>query len=409
MNNKLLNKIQKNIQIKTQKNIKNNINKNINKNINHLIGGAGGAEDSMDLQSLTEEDIKELEKQGLTPKELADIAVEQGQTVPPLIAKMLGDKTPKSQNNKDKKIEQEQQKANTIQKKVDNYPALMDVGTYQNYNKDVKNLQKSQISAHKPNVYGFEFSNLINEELLQEMKKTQGSFFVGVNLSNLFNEFHSMVADDKPDTKNMSNNELQKYKNQKKNANKEKDLANKEMKKNPDAIFKKFGEWVDVSFDDILDKNMGFRGSDVPLLPEVNLTDYSTFYEILGESTKYANKSGFDGKITPYGLLMMTHMLFKYKNNNAQWLRVATVLELIYKYLNSNMSKKDYFNTKTEIPVRALTELEEFYNTDHIFMTKNELIKFKKELDFYKQDATDKMRNKIQEMKNKETAKAKLT
>ena len=26
-------------------------------------------------------------------------------------------------------------------------------------------------------------------------------------------------------------------------------------------------------------------------------------------------------------------MLYKYRNNNAQWFRVATVLELIYKYL----------------------------------------------------------------------------
>jgi len=391
-NNKNLKSIKKSIKDKAKKD---------KTAITNLVGGGGsppqspGAGDAMDLQSLTEEDIKELGAQGLKPKDLADIAIAQGQPVPPLIEKMLGDTSPVSQNTvKDT----EEKKFKTIQAKVNNYPALMDVATYKNYDKDVKQLQQSSMGAHKPNVYGFEFSNLINEELLKEMKHTQGSFFVGINLSNLFNEFHTMIADDKPDNKNLTIDELKMQKNI---ANKEKDKANKEMKKNPENIFNKFGEWVDVDFDYVLDKKLGFRGSDVPLLPEVNLSDYSTFYEILGESTKYSTKSGFDGKITPYGLIMMTRMLFKYKNNNAQWLRVATVLELIYKYLNTNMSRKDYFNTKDEIPIRALIELEEFYNTDHIFMTQAELIKFKKDLEFYKIDKMTDIKAKLQNVLKK--------
>ena len=132
---------------------------------------------------------------------------------------------------------------------------------------------------------------------------------------------------------------------------------------------------------------MGARGSDVPLLPEKKLTNYSTFYEIIDESKKYSDR-GFYGKITPYSLLIMTRMLYKYRNNNSQWFRVATVLELIYKYFGGSMSREQYFKSNNEITIRALMDLEEFYNTDHIFMSETEMIKFKAELEFYKYDKT---------------------
>ena len=103
---------------------------------------------------------------------------------------------------------------------------------------------------------------------------------------------------------------------------------------------------------------------------------------------KYSNISGFNGKITPFVLVMMTRMLFKYKKTNAQWIRVATILELIYKYLGNGLSRNNFFinsnSSRVEIPIMALMDLEEFYNTDHIFMSEKELINFKKDLDFYK-------------------------
>jgi hypothetical protein len=36
----------------------------------------------------------------------------------------------------------------------------------------------------------------------------------------------------------------------------------------------------------------------------------------------------------------------------------------------------------------SLMDLEEFYNTDHIFMTQKELLEFKKNLEYYKYDIT---------------------
>ena len=197
------------------------------------------------------------------------------------------------------------------------------------------------------------------------------------NIANLLNTFRDMVVDD----------EKKPYKPK----------TSKMLKSNPDSIFNKIGEWVDVDFDSTLDQKMGFRGSDIPLLPEKRLNDYSTFYEILSESKKYSDR-GFNGKITPFGLLIMTRMLYKYKYNNSQWFRVATVLELIYKNLGNNMTRENYFKNNNEISIIALMELEEFYNTDHIFMSQEELKKFKADLDFYKYDKHFDIKKKIEKL-----------
>ena len=268
--------------------------------------------------------------------------------------------------------------------KLDKYPAMMDITKYKDYQDDVKKEDKETMQIppkQNPDVYGYVFSPLINEEILQNMRRTQGSFFVGVNLANLFNTFRGSIVD----------SEKKAYKHKTK----------KMLKSNPDSIFNKIGEWIDVDFDtEILDKKMGVRGSDVPLLPEKKLTNYSTFYEILDESKKYSDR-GFYGKITPYSLLIMTRMLYKYRNNNSQWFRVATVLELIYKYFSGSMSREQYFKRTNEISIRALMDLEEFYNTDHIFMSESEMIKFKADLEFYKYDKTMDVKKQIEKIQKK--------
>ena len=267
--------------------------------------------------------------------------------------------------------------------KTKQFPAMMNVTTYGKYKEVDKAEQKSKIGAHKPSVFGYVFSDLISEEIVKDMKRTQGSFFVGVNLSNLFNEFRNMIASDD------------------KNGKPKTSIKTPLGKKDSEGIFKRTGEWIDVNYDNILDKKMGFRGSDVPLLPENDLTDYSTFFEVIGESKKYASTSGFDGKITPYGLITMTRMLFKYRKTNAQWIRVSTVLELIYKYLGVGQSRDLFFKSTDEIPIISLMDLEEFYNTDHIFMTEKELSNFKKDLNFYKYDKSIDIKLKMKELKNK--------
>ena len=335
----------------------------------------------LDLDNLTEEQINALLEQGITLEQLVQISKEQGKKTPKIISDMMKKQGLKNSNNKNSEKNDTKTKKTS---KLDKYPSMMNITKYKDYQNNVKKEEKEKKEnppKENSDVYGYVFSPLINEEILQDMKRTQGSFFVGVNLANLFNTFRGSIVDSekkayKPKTKKM-------------------------LKSNPDSIFNKIGEWIDVDFDtEILDKKMGVRGSDVPLLPEKKLTNYSTFYEILDESKKYSDR-GFYGKITPYSLLIMTRMLYKYRNNNSQWFRVATVLELIYKYFGGSMSREQYFKSNNEITIRALMDLEEFYNTDHIFMSETEMIKFKAELEFYKYDKTIDVKKQIEKIQKK--------
>jgi hypothetical protein len=338
----------------------------------HVIDGGGNA--PMDLQSLTQADVEALMQQGIMPEQIAQLAQEQGQPVPPIILEMLS-QAPSGMNMMPPEMGSPQQSMRPS--KTNKFPAMMDLPTYAQY-KDAERKEREEklkFGAHKPQVFGYVFSDLISEELLRDMKKTQGGFLIGVNLNNLFNTFREMVRmDEKGEKRNkMTDSE---------------------------EIFKRVGEYVNVDFDKILDKKMGYRGSDVPMLPEQELNEYSSFYEIINESKKYADL-GLNGKVNPFGLLIMTRMLYKYRKNNAQWIRVATVLELIYKYLNNGQQRAEFFKNKEEIPLLSLMDLEEFYNTDHIFMTESELHKFKTELDFYKYDPKVNLAKMIRDLKSK--------
>ena len=343
--------------------------------------------EKLNLQDITEQQLNELLQQGITLDQIAQIAQEQGEPIPPLVASMMeqqgiGISNSAAAPQPGQGQPGQGQPGQRQPLKSKKYPTMMNSTEYKAYQDTVKKEEEAkakQTQSQKTNIYGYVFSPLLSEELMKDMKRTQGSFFVGVNIANLMNTFRDMIVD----------SEKKAYK-----------PKSKLLKSNPDSIFNKIGEWVDVDFNTILDKKMGERGSDVPLLPEKRLTEYSTFYEILSESKKYSDR-GFNGKITPYSLLIMTRMLFKYRNNNAQWIRVATVLELIYKYLGDYVSREKYFKNNDEISVRSLMELEEFYNTDHIFMSKSEIKKFKETLNFYKYDKNTDVKKQIAKIQTK--------
>ena len=353
--------------------INHNNNNNKKKTKKNVFQSGGGGEPPMDLQGLTPEDVQALMQQGIMPEQIAQLAQEQGQPVPPVIMEMLsqapGGMPPGG-------MEMGPQ-GPPPPSKTSKFPAIMDLPTYAQYRNIEKIEQKNKLKfgAHKPTVFGYVFSDLISEDILRDMKKTQGGFLIGVNLNNLFNTFRDAIKTD------------------------EKDQSSGKMK-NSEEIFKRVGEYVNIDFDKILETKMGFRGSDIPMLPEQELNEYSSFDEVLDESKKYA-ESAFKGIITPLGLLIMTRMLYKYRKNNAQWIRVATVLELIHRYLGGTKSRVQFFKEREEIPIQSLIELEEFYNTDHLFMTENEIKKFKKGLDFYKYDPNINIRKQIKELLSK--------
>ena len=344
----------------------------------------GGDNAPIDFQNLTQQDIEALMQQGIMPEQIAELAQQQGQPIPPIIIQMM-EQTPGGvgevipAGTLDMTGQPPGDIGGQSPNKTSKYPAMMDLPTYAAY-KDIEKKEKEdkklKFGSHKPNVFGYVFSDLISEGILRDMRKTQGSFLIGVNLNNLFNTFREMIVSEEKGKKTSR-------------------LVNS------NNIFKKTGEYVNVDFDKILDKKMGFRGSYISMLPEQELNENASFYEIITESKKYADM-GLNGKITPYGLLIMTRMLYKYRRNNAQWIRVATVLELIYKYLGGNESRINFFKEKTDIPIISLMDLEEFYNTDHIFMTETELQKFKRELNFYKFDQNKNIQKMIRDLQRKE-------
>ena len=354
---------------KTKKNF-NNINLYNKSQMGQNNQSGGGGEPPIDLQTLTPEQIDALMQQGIMPEQIAQFAMEQGQPIPPIIQQML-----EAQGAMPQQPGMGQPGMPQPASKTAGFPAMMTLPTYSQYKDVQKQEKKLKYGAHKPNVYGYVFSDLISEDILRDMKKTQGSFLVGLNLSNLFNEFRSMIKDE---------NKVKKMPG----------LTDSE------DIFKSVGEYVNVDFEKILDKKMGYRGSDIPLLPEQELTENASFYEVINESKKYADM-GYNGKITPLGLLIMTRMLYKYRKNNAQWIRVSTILELIYKYFGNGQNRAEFFKNRDEIPIISLMDLEEFYNTDHLFMTEQELYKFKRDLNFYKYDPKMNVQKQIRELLSK--------
>ena len=370
------------------------MNKQYNMN-NKKHKGGGGENAQVDYQQLTQQDIEGLMKQGVMPEQIAELAKEQGQPVPPIIQQMLSsnlNSVSEQQSMTNAPISSPTNSSNTNSTtskalESEKFPATMGVSEYAQYSNVIKKEQnnRTKVGANNNNKNGYFFSDLINEKNLRNMKRTQGSFLVGVNINNLFNEFKS-ISKQLNNTGNGKNNKTKK---------------NNSMKANvfidSEKIFKNIGEYVNVDFDNILDKKMGFRGSATPLLPELTLKNNSTFYDVINESVKYAD-TGYGSNITPFGLLIMTRMLYKYRKNNSQWIRVATILELIYKYFGDDQTREDFFKNRDDISILSLIELEEFYNTDHIFMSEEELISFKKDLSFYKYDSKIDIKKKINEL-----------
>jgi hypothetical protein len=147
------------------------------------------------------------------------------------------------------------------------------------------------------------------------------------------------------------------------------------------------GEHVDMEdqYEKILKDKMGYRLSDdKSLMPELDLDEYSTFDEIVEESKQYTPTQ--KNKFSPKALYNMVKILEKYKKTEEQWLRIATAIDIIYRYMSSGLSREEFFTSEVEMDIEGVKELDEFFKTDHIFMTIQELKKYKGELDFYKYD-----------------------
>jgi hypothetical protein len=54
--------------------------------------------------------------------------------------------------------------------------------------------------------------------------------------------------------------------------------------------------------------------------------------------------------------------------------------------MSNGATREQFFKSTAKFTEESLLELEEFFKTDHLFMTLDELHEFKKDLEFYRGD-----------------------
>jgi hypothetical protein len=146
-----------------------------------------------------------------------------------------------------------------------------------------------------------------------------------------------------------------------------------------------------------LANQMGYRlGAYRPVKPEDVITKDTPFDNIIRESSKYTQASY--ERISPASLLNLVRVLDNYSKYELQWLRAATAVEIIYKYMSNGASREQFFKSTAKFTEESLLELEEFFKTDHLFMTLDELHEFKKDLEFYRGDKNKELLAKAKKL-----------
>lgn len=248
-------------------------------------------------------------------------------------------------------------------------------GRYAIKAEEFKRLQQEQ---------GFYFSDTLDSQILERARLNEGMFLMGVNINSLVDLYKHVVF--KEPLLDENGNPI--------NIPGEGDILAS------GRAYDLLGEAYNENYDKIYRDKMGFRlGPHRQLRPELVLLNDTPFDDIIRESAKYTGASY--ERISPKSLLNMIRVLDEYSKYELQWLRSATAIEIIYKYLSNGMPRQMFFTSESKLSEESLLELEEFFKTDNIFMTLDELREFKNDLNFYRSDEhrkliDEKERKKIQ-------------
>jgi hypothetical protein len=227
--------------------------------------------------------------------------------------------------------------------------------------------------------YGFYFSDTLDSQILERARLNEGMFLIGVNLNSLADLYKHIVF--KEPLLDADGNPIP--------VPGEGDIL--ESGRSEDLV----GESYKVDYDKIYRDKMGFRlGPHRQLRPEDVLRNDTPFDDIIRESAKYTGSSY--QRISPKSLLNMIQVLDEYSKYENQWLRSATAIEIIYKYMSNGMSREIFFNSESRLTEESLLELEEFFKTDNLFMTLDEIREFKNDLNFYRSEKNRQLINKNQ-------------
>lgn len=227
--------------------------------------------------------------------------------------------------------------------------------------REFKRLQQEQ---------GFYFSDAMNNAVLHEMRANEGYYLIGVNFNSLFDLFNYSINHQGEPTYDDEGNPV--------------GVPQGDILADGDS-FALIGEWIDkgAEYDKLLADKVGLRlGPDDVLKPEDTLDERSRFKDIIIEGRRY---TGMSRKyLNPLALFNMVRILDKYKRNEVQWLRTATAIEIVYKYMNRGVSRQTFFASRAPLDEAAIMELDEFFKTDHLFMTLAEITRLKTDLEFYR-------------------------
>ena len=143
-----------------------NMNKQNNMN-NKKHKGGGGENAQVDYQQLTQQDIEGLMKQGVMPEQIAELAKEQGQPVPPIIQQMLSsnlNSVSEQQSMTNAHISSPTNSSNTNSTtskalESDTFPAMMGLPEYSQYSNVIKKEKnnRTNVGANNNNKNGYFF------------------------------------------------------------------------------------------------------------------------------------------------------------------------------------------------------------------------------------------------------------
>ena len=262
-------------------------------------------------------------------------------------------------------------KATTKQKGIDQQlgPETNEPIDLDEFLKDRKTV-KSQEFKRLQQEQGFYFSDAMNNAVLHEMRANEGYYLIGVNFNALFDLFNYSINHEGEPTYDEEGNPM--------------GIPQGDILADGDS-FALIGEWVDKGreYDKLLEDKVGLRlGPDAVLKPEDTLDERSRFKDIIIEGRRY---TGMSRKyLNPLALFNMVRILDKYKRNEVQWLRTATAIEIVYKYMSRGVSRQTFFASRAPLDEAAIMELDEFFKTDHLFMTLAEITRLKTDLEFYR-------------------------
>ena len=225
----------------------------------------------------------------------------------------------------------------------------------------------------------------INYFFSKRNEDEEGLYLISTNINSIIDMIKDGFFDNTDDVLYPGKYKNEEERIKKENQIKEKKKQREEKKKQEEkkTYYERFNEFVDIDYEDVLKNIIGIRKdiSNTILQPEKVFSEQSTFENILEESRKYQYNSR---NINLKSIYQMVKVLFQKKKSLYQWLRVASLCETLYFYLNNGKTREIFFESVEKLDINVLLEIEEFWKTDFIFRGNKEKNDFKNQLNFYK-------------------------